>query len=230
MSVARFGSQGPDHDQPGFDPLAVAWAGVYMAHNGEGRAEPNTRYWLHTNCSIGDYVAALPVRPGLRIGLACQAAHWGLGNVARGPCWRLPWRRRLESSCSIRGAQIWILVHPNCAASPLCTGPITVLTGNGCTFRSRLRSIGKLCVQCFSEARLEGPEGNLALASSRHFASHPSTQLLEQFSQLKVPTLRTNHLADLFGETQLRANDLLVELHYSAAGMVAQVGLLAKFF
>jgi crotonobetainyl-CoA:carnitine CoA-transferase CaiB-like acyl-CoA transferase len=53
MSVTAFGNRGPEHDQPGFDPLLQARSGV-MAAQGGHRHHP-----VYLTCAICDYGAAM---------------------------------------------------------------------------------------------------------------------------------------------------------------------------
>ena len=53
MSVNAFGNRGPDHNQPGFDPLLQARSGV-MAAQGGHHGHP-----VYLTCAICDYGAAM---------------------------------------------------------------------------------------------------------------------------------------------------------------------------
>ncbi len=53
MSVNGFGNRGPEHNQPGFDPLLQARSGLMAAEGGHGHPP------LYLTCAICDYGAAM---------------------------------------------------------------------------------------------------------------------------------------------------------------------------
>ena len=89
LTVTAFGSTGPEHDQPGFDPLAQALSGVMAAHGGAGRddlreaaalsGQPEPIHPLYLTCAIGDYGAAILSALGCVLGLRARQIT-GLGQ------------------------------------------------------------------------------------------------------------------------------------------------------
>jgi crotonobetainyl-CoA:carnitine CoA-transferase CaiB-like acyl-CoA transferase len=67
MSVTAFGNRGPEHDQPGFDPLLQARSGV-MAAQGGHHGHP-----VYLTCAICDYGAAMLSAYGCVLALNARA-------------------------------------------------------------------------------------------------------------------------------------------------------------
>ena len=62
-TVTAFGSSGPDHDQPGFDPLLQSRSGLMRAQGGHGHPP------FYLTCGICDYAAALLTAYGVTAAL-----------------------------------------------------------------------------------------------------------------------------------------------------------------
>ena len=63
MTVTGYGSNGPDYDRPGLDPLAQALSGAFAAHSGEHRRPgrnngDSPRHPVYINAAICDYGGA----------------------------------------------------------------------------------------------------------------------------------------------------------------------------
>ena len=62
-TVTAFGSSGPDHDQPGFDPLLQSRSGLMRAQGGHGHPP------FYLTCGVCDYAAALLTAYGVTAAL-----------------------------------------------------------------------------------------------------------------------------------------------------------------
>lgn len=93
-----------------------------------------------------------------------------------------------------------------------------------------LRRVCKLAANMEYDAAAREPEDSrLADAIAVSFAGVDRAQALAALSAVGVPALSAHRTADLFGDPQVAANELLAELHHSQWGAVVQTGTLAKF-
>jgi crotonobetainyl-CoA:carnitine CoA-transferase CaiB-like acyl-CoA transferase len=229
MSVNGFGNRGPEHDQPGFDPLLQARSGVMAA---EGGHQPP----LYLTCAICDYGAAmlsafgcvLALRARERLGrgqlcetsllqaaMAFQAGEFifydGRPDMENGR----PESRGRSALCRAYQCRdrAWVFVH---AAEPAQW--------------EGLRRVCKLGADTgFAEAAREPEDGAIAQAIAAAFVDVDRAQALASLNAAGVPALNTHRTAELFGDPQVNANELLAELHHSQWGGVVQTGTLAKF-
>jgi crotonobetainyl-CoA:carnitine CoA-transferase CaiB-like acyl-CoA transferase len=230
MSVNGFGNRGPEHNQPGFDPLLQARSGLMAAEG--GRHQPP----LYLTCAICDYGAAmlsafgcvLALRARERLGrgqlcetsllqsaMAFQAGEFifydGRPDLEDGR----PESRGSSALCRAYECRdgAWLFVH---AAEPAQW--------------QGLRRVCKLAADTpFQEASREPEDGALAQAVAAAFAAVDRTAALEALNAAGVPVLGTHRTSDLFDDPQVRASELLAELHHSQWGTVVQTGTLAKF-
>ena len=230
MSVNGFGNRGPEHDQPGFDPLLQARSGLMAAEGGHHQPP------LYLTCAICDYGAAmlsafgcvLALRARERLGrgqlcetsllqsaMAFQAGEFifydGRPVMENGR----PESRGRSALCRAYqcGDRAWLFVH---AAEPAQW--------------EGLRRVCKLATDvAFAEAALEPEDGALAQAVAAAFAGVDRAQALAWLNAAGVPALSTHRTADLFDDPQVNANELLAVLHHSQWGGVVQTGTLAKF-
>ena len=230
MSVNGFGNRGPEHDQPGFDPLLQARSGLMAAEGGHHQPP------LYLTCAICDYGAAmlsafgcvLALRARERLGrgqlcetsllqsaMAFQAGEFifydGRPDMENGR----PESRGRSALCRAYqcGDRAWLFVH---AAEPAQW--------------EGLRRVCKLATDvAFAEAALEPEDGALAQAVAAAFAGVDRAQALAWLNAAGVPALSTHRTADLFDDPQVNANELLAVLHHSQWGGVVQTGTLAKF-
>jgi crotonobetainyl-CoA:carnitine CoA-transferase CaiB-like acyl-CoA transferase len=230
MSVNGFGNRGPEHNQPGFDPLLQARSGLMAAEGGRGRPP------LYLTCAICDYGAAmlsafgcvLALRARERLGrgqlcetsllqsaMAFQAGEFifydGRPDLENGR----PESRGRSALCRAYQCrdEAWLFVH---AAEP--------------TQWEGLRRACKLAADMpYAAAAREPEDSALAQAVATAFAAIDRAAALEALSAVGVPALATHRTADLFDDPQVKASELLAELHHSQWGVVVQTGTLAKF-
>ncbi|HLK87274.1 MAG TPA: CoA transferase [Candidatus Binataceae bacterium] len=230
MSVNGFGNRGPEHNQPGFDPLLQARSGLMAAEG--GRRDPP----LYLTCAICDYGAAmlsalgcvLALRARERIGrgqfcetslvqsaIAFQAGEFifydGRPDLDNGR----PESRGRSAFCRAYQCRDgrWLFVH---VAEP----------GDW----DALRRVCGLASNASWDAAARAPEdGPLARTIEAALAARDSDDALAALSAARVPALPAHRTSDLFSDTQVAANELLAELHHSQWGGVVQTGVLAKF-
>lgn len=230
MSVNGFGNRGPEHNQPGFDPLLQARSGLMAAEGGHHQPP------LYLTCAICDYGAAmlsafgcvLALRARERLGrselcetsllqsaMAFQAGEFiffdGRPDLENGR----PESRGRSALCRAYQCRdgAWLFVH---AAAPAQW--------------EAMRRVCKLAADTPYAAAAREPESSaLAQAIAAAFAGVDRAQALASLNAAGVPALSTHRTADLFGDPQVDANELLAELHHSQWGGVVQTGTLAKF-
>jgi crotonobetainyl-CoA:carnitine CoA-transferase CaiB-like acyl-CoA transferase len=229
MSVNGFGNRGPEHDQPGFDPLLQARSGLMAAEGGHHQPP------LYLTCAICDYGAAmlsalgcvLALRARERLGrgqlcetsllqsaMAFQAGEFifydGRPDLENGR----PESRGRSALCRAYQCRdgAWLFVH---AAEPVQWDAIR-------------RVCGLAADTPYAAAAREPEDSRLAQAIAAAFADVDRAQALASLNAAGVPALRTHRTADLFADPQVEANELLAELHHSQWGGVVQTGTLAK--
>ena len=230
MSVNGFGNRGPEHDQPGFDPLLQARSGV-MAAQGGHHGHP-----VYLTCAICDYGAAMLSAFGcvlalrareltgrgqfcetslLQAAMAFQAGEFAFypgrpdmedgGAENRG-------RSALSRAYSCRDGE-WLFISLDDEAQ--WKALLTILTG--------------LPNTNWDAAAAEPNEGALAAALAEQFAKLDRVYALAALKKSAIPATPVNHFRDLFDDPQVVANDLIAELSHSQWGRVKQTGTLAKF-
>jgi crotonobetainyl-CoA:carnitine CoA-transferase CaiB-like acyl-CoA transferase len=230
MSVTAFGNRGPEHNQPGFDPLLQARSGV-MAAQGGPHGHP-----VYLTCAICDYGAAMLSAYGCVLALNARA-RTGRGQMCEtsllqasmafqaGEFMFYDGRPDMENGhAEYRGAGAlrrayecrdgnWLFLAAKSAAE---WDALRALTGG----------TGRIA---FADAAREPAEGALAASLSEHFRGHDRGDALASLRAARVPAVPVNRFGDLFDEPQAIANDLLIDLQHSQWGKVSQTGILAKF-
>lgn len=230
MSVNGFGNRGPDHDQPGFDPLLQARSGV-MAAQGGHHDHP-----VYLTCAICDYGAAmlsafgciLALRARQRCGRgqlcettllqAAMAFQAGEFNFYAG-------RPDLENGAvEYRG-------HSALRRAYQCSDGtwLFVAVSSPVQWESLRALAGDLPAVPYAQAAGEPCEGALAAALGARFEQLSRSEALERLAQARVAAAPVNRHQDLFDDPQILANDLLAELDHSEWGRVQQTGMLVKF-
>ncbi len=232
MSVNAFGNTGPDHNQPGFDPLLQARSGV-MAAQGGPHNHP-----VYLTCAICDYGAAmlsafgciLALRARLKNGLgqfcsttllqasmAFQAGEFifydGRPDMENGA----PERRgssALSRAYQCRDSE-WLFLAVDAPAQWQDLGGI-------------FTSLPKLDYAAAAREPEHG-HGRLASVLAQEFQQLDREDALVRLAKAKIPSTPVNHFRDLFSDPQIAANDLLAELSHSQWGKVWQTGMLMKF-
>ncbi len=230
MSVNAFGNSGPDHNQPGFDPLLQARSGV-MAAQGGPHHHP-----VYLTCAICDYGAAMLSAFGcilalrarqksglgqfcsttlLQASMAFQAGEFIFYDGRPGMENGAPERR--GSSALSRAYQCrdgeWLYLALDSPAQWGALGqPFTSIAGLD-----------------YEGAIREPEDGKLASTLAEEFQKLDRADALARLASAKIPATPVNHFRDLFSDPQIAANELLAELSHSQWGKVWQTGMLMKF-
>ncbi|MGH7949290.1 MAG: CaiB/BaiF CoA transferase family protein [Candidatus Binataceae bacterium] len=230
LSVNAFGNRGPEHNQPGFDPLLQARSGV-MAAQGGPHGHP-----VYLTCAICDYGAAMLSALGcvlalnardrtgrgqfcetslLQASIAFQAGEYAFydgrpdmengGAESRG-------RSALSRAYQCRDGE-WLFIS---LATP---AEWTALRG----------LYASLPAIAFDEAAREPSEGKLAAALAEEFRRLDRAAALASLTASAIPATRVNHFHDLFDDPQVAAEELIAVFDHAQWGNVRQTGLLAKF-
>ncbi len=230
MSVNGFGNRGPEHNQPGFDPLLQARSGV-MAAQGGPHAHP-----VYLTCAICDYggamisalgcVTALRARQKtgrgqfcetslLQAAMALQAGEFifyaGRPDLENGD----PERRgstALSRAYSCKDGE-WLFIAIDKSAQWLA-------------LRGAMPAIPALD---WNTARAEAADSRFATALESAFALHPRTAIVEQLRIAGVPVVPVRHFKEMFDDPQIAANELIAEVTHPEFGKVRQTGMLTKF-
>jgi crotonobetainyl-CoA:carnitine CoA-transferase CaiB-like acyl-CoA transferase len=230
MSVNGFGNRGPDHNQPGFDPLLQARSGL-MAAEGGHESPP-----LYLTCAVCDYGAAMLSAFG------CVLALRARGRIGRG---QLCETSLLQSAMAFQAGEfVFYDGRPDMEGSHLeARGRSALCRAYQCRdgawaflhaaepahWEALRRGLGIGPETSFDAAAIAPDEGPLAAAIAERFATIDRSQALGMLSESGVPAISVHRYADLFDDEQIMANDLLVGLHHSHWGAVVQTGTLAKF-
>lgn len=230
MSVNGFGNRGPDHNQPGFDPLLQSWSGV-MAAQGGPHAHP-----VYLTCAICDYGAAMLSAMGCILGLRARQAT-GRGQFCE--------TSLLQASMAFQAGEfIFYSGRPDMEnGAPEYRGRsalsrayqcrdgewLFISAGNETQWAALRAMFPSLPRLDWNAAHRESNEGRLAAALSEEFARADRQQALGRLSSARVPATYVHHFKDLFDDPQIAANELLAELSHSEWGKVWQTGMLMKF-
>jgi CoA:oxalate CoA-transferase len=231
-TVTAFGSSGPDHDQPGFDPLLQARAGVMRAQGGHGHPP------FYLTCGVCDYAAALLTAYGVAAALYVrkrtgkgQRVETSLLNAAMavqsGSFIFYDGRPDLENG----GPDLW-------GAGALYR---IYLTANNSLFlaavedahwRALCEALGRADLSRryrFSEARQEGVGGTLGQALTAAFAAKTTEEWVSLLDAAGVPCAPVLPLPPLFSDEHVAANELIATHTHPQWGEVRQTGVLSKF-
>jgi len=230
MSVNAFGNRGPEHNQPGFDPLLQARSGV-MAAQGGHHGHP-----VYLTCAICDYGAAMLSAFGcvlalrareltgrgqfcetslLQSAMAFQAGEFafypGRPDMENGdPEYR--GRSALSRAYQCRDGE-WLFI--SLSDETQWNALLTILPG--------------LPNANWDSAAAEPNEGALAAALAEQFAKLDREDALVALMKSDIPATPVNHTRELFDDPQVAANDLIAELSHSQWGRVQQTGMLTRF-
>jgi crotonobetainyl-CoA:carnitine CoA-transferase CaiB-like acyl-CoA transferase len=230
MSVNGFGNRGPEHNQPGFDPLLQARSGL-MAAEGGHRQPP-----LYLTCAICDYGAAMLSAFGCVLALRARERS-GRGQFCE--------TSLLQSAMAFQAGEfVFYDGRPDLensrpesrGRSALCRtyqcrdGVWLFVHVSGPQQWDALRRTCALDIDApFASASQEPEDGKIAAMLADAFSKLDRAAALEALGKAGIPAISTHRYQDLFDDEQVRANNLLAELHHSEWGTVVQTGLLAKF-
>jgi crotonobetainyl-CoA:carnitine CoA-transferase CaiB-like acyl-CoA transferase len=230
MSVNAFGNRGPEHNQPGFDPLLQARSGV-MAAQGGHHAHP-----VYLTCAICDYGAAMLSALGCVLALRARELT-GRGQFCE--------TSLLQSAMAFQAGEFAFYAgRPDMEnGSPENRGRSAVSRAYQCrddewvfislSNETQWNALLKILLWApstdWAAASVESSEGRLATALAVQFRSVDRAELLEGLAEAHVPATPVNHSRELFDDPQVVANDLIAELPHSQWGRVQQTGMLTKF-
>jgi crotonobetainyl-CoA:carnitine CoA-transferase CaiB-like acyl-CoA transferase len=230
MSVNAFGNRGPDHDQPGFDPLLQARSGV-MAAQGGHHAHP-----VYLTCAICDYGAAMLSALGCVLALRAREIT-GRGQFCE--------TSLLQSAMAFQAGEFAFYAgRPDMEnGSPENRGRSATSRAYQCRngewlfislteksqWNALLTILPGLPNSNWDAAAAAPNEGALATALEEQFAKLHRDDAFAALRKAAVPATRINHSRELFDDPQVIANNLTAELSHSQWGRVNQTGMLTKF-
>jgi crotonobetainyl-CoA:carnitine CoA-transferase CaiB-like acyl-CoA transferase len=230
MSVNGFGNRGPEHNQPGFDPLLQARSGV-MAAQGGPHAHP-----VYLTCAICDYGGAMISA------LGCVMALRARQKTGRGQFCETS---LMQAAMALQAGEfIFYSGRPNLEnGDPERRGSTALARAYSCQDGEWLFiSIDKpaqweaLCGALpgiptldWNAARAESVEGRLAAALESALASHHRADVIEHLRRAGVPVVPVRHFKEMFDDPQIAANELIAEVVHPEFGKVRQTGMLTKF-
>src|SRR5277367_2059897 len=230
MSVNAFGNRGPEHNQPGFDPLLQARSGV-MAAQGGHHGHP-----VYLTCAICDYGAAMLSAFGCVLALRARELT-GRGQFCE--------TSLLQSAMAFQAGEFAFY-----AGRPDAENGDTEYRGRSAIARAYRCRDGEWLFISLSDqsqwnallailpglpnsnwetAATESNEGALASALAEEFAKLYRNEALAALTNSAIPATRVNQIRELFDDPQVVENDLIAELPHSQWGRVMQTGLLTKF-
>ena len=230
MSVNAFGNRGPDHNQPGFDPLLQARSGV-MAAQGGHHGHP-----VYLTCAICDYGAAMLSAFGCVLALRARELT-GRGQLCE--------TSLLQSAMAFQAGEFAFYSgrpdmenggaeHRGRSAlsrTYVCRDGewLFISLSNEKQWNALLNTMPELSKSNWNAATAEPTEGVLATVLAENFAKLDRDDALTALKKAGIPATRVNHFRELFDDPQVVANDLIAELSHSQWGRVKQTGMLAKF-
>ena len=231
-TVTAFGSSGPDHDQPGFDPLLQSRSGLMRAQGGHNHPP------FYLTCGVCDYAAALLTAYGVTAALYArqrtgkgQHVETALLNasmaVQSGSFIFYDGRPDLENGApDLWGSNALYRIYPT-KDNSLFLAAITPQQWHalsevmGAAIHSRGYS--------FADAPQEPVEGALAQALTAAFATQTTADWVSLLDRAGIPCAPILPLPPLFSDEHVAANDLIATHTHPQWGEVRQTGILSKF-
>ncbi len=230
MSLNAFGNRGPEHNQPGFDPLLQARSGV-MAAQGGHHGHP-----VYLTCAVCDYGAAMLSAFGCVLALRARELT-GRGQFCE--------TSLLQAAMAFQAGEfVFYPGRPDMEnGGPENRGRAALSRAYGCRdgewlfisltdetqWKALLTIASGLPNTNWDAAAAEPNEGALAAALAEQFAKLDRDDALAVLKKSAIPATRVNHFRELFDDPQVVANDLIAEVSHSQWGRVKQTGMLAKF-
>jgi crotonobetainyl-CoA:carnitine CoA-transferase CaiB-like acyl-CoA transferase len=230
MSVNAFGNRGPDHNQPGFDPLLQARSGVMAAQGG------HLGHPVYLTCAICDYGAAMLSAFGCVLALRARELT-GRGQFCEtsllqsamafqaGEFAFYPGRPDMENGAAENRGRSAVSRAYQCRDGEW----LFISLSTESQWNELLTVLPELPNANWDTAATEPNEGSLAAALAAQFARLNRDDALAALKKSAVPVVRINHSRELFDDPQVVANDLTAELLHSQWGRVQQTGMLTKF-
>lgn len=230
MSVNGFGNRGPEHNQPGFDPLLQARSGVMTAQGGP-HSHP-----VYLTCAICDYggamisalgcVMALRARQQTGRGQFCETSLLQAAMALQaGEFIFYPGRPDLENGNPERRGST-ALSRAYCCQNGEW---LFISIDKAAQWEALRRALPVVPALDWNAARAEAADGRVAAALESAFASHPRAAIVEQLRRAGVPVVPVRHFNEMFDDPQIAANELIAEVTHPEFGKVRQTGMLTKF-
>jgi crotonobetainyl-CoA:carnitine CoA-transferase CaiB-like acyl-CoA transferase len=230
VSVSAFGSAGPQHNQPGFDPLLQARSGAQAAQGGH-HGHP-----VYLTTALCDYGAAMLSALGCVLALRARQLT-GRGQLCE--------TSLLQSAMSFQAGEFSFYdgrpdmengdaeYRGPSALSRCYRGrdgrSLAISIGAARAWELMQRLYPALAAIAYTEAALESANGALAAALERFFAGLDRDEALRRLASAGVPATPVNRIRELFADPQIAGNELLAEVVHPQWGAVTQTGRLAKF-
>jgi crotonobetainyl-CoA:carnitine CoA-transferase CaiB-like acyl-CoA transferase len=230
MSVNGFGNRGPEHNQPGFDPLLQARSGV-MAAQGGPHGHP-----VYLTCAICDYGAAMLSAMGCVMALRAREIT-GRGQFCETSLLQAAMALQAGEFIFYRGRPDMENGHAEhrgnsaLARAYRCRDGewIFISLETAPHWDAMRTAIPTLPAFEWSAARMESNDGRLASALEDEFGRRSRGEAITALHAARVPALAVHHLKDLFDDPQVRDNELIAELAHPDWGKVWQTGSLIQF-
>jgi len=231
MSVNAFGNRGPEHNQPGFDPILQARSGV-MAAQGGHHGHP-----VYLTCAVCDYGAAMLSAFGCVLALRAREMT-GRGQFCEtsllqsamafqaGEFAFYPGRPDMENGAAENRGRSALSRAYQCRDGEW----LFISLSDESQLKALLTILPGLPNTNWDTAATEPNEGGLAESLAEQFAKLDREDALAALYRSGVPATRVNHTRELFDDPQVVANDLIAELPHSDWGRVRQTGMLTKLF
>lgn len=230
-TVTAFGSSGPDHDQPGFDPLLQSRSGLMRAQGGHGHPP------FYLTCGVCDYAAALLTAYGVTAALYArqrtgkgQHVETALLNasiaVQSGDFIFYDGRPDLENGApDLWGSNALYRIYPTKDNSLF----LAIL--EPAHWQAFTEVVGQTSVRgySFADARQEPVEGRLAQTLMSLFATRPTEEWITLLDRAGVPCAPILPLPPLFSDEHVAANNLIATHTHPQWNEVRQTGILPKF-
>jgi len=231
-TVTAFGSSGPDHDQPGFDPLLQSRSGIMRAQGGHGHPP------FYLTCGVCDYAAALLTAYGVSAALYArqqtgqgQHVETSLLNasmaVQSGNFIFYDGRPDMENGQpDLWGTGALYRIYPTANTSFFLA---VVEPSHWQTLCEALGRADLYQRRSFAEARREAAAGKLGQILAETFAVKTTEEWLSRLDAAGVPCAPVLPLPPLFSDEHVAANELIATHAHPQWGEVRQTGILSKF-
>ncbi len=231
-TVTAFGSSGPDHDQPGFDPLLQSRSGLMRAQGGHGHPP------FYLTCGVCDYAAALLTAYGVSAALYARK-RTGVGQrvetallnasmaVQSGNFIFYEGRPDMENGApDLWGTSAAYRIYPTADSSLF----LAIVEPAHWSRLAEVLNISDLTHRYnFAQAQHEPVEGPLGQALAAVFTKKTTADWLAQLDAASIPAAPILSLPPLFSDEHIAANDLIATHTHPQWGEVRQTGILTKF-
>ncbi len=231
-TVTAFGSGGPDHDYPGFDPLRQSRSGIMRAQGGHDHPP------FYLTCGICDYAAALLTAYGVAAALYArqrtgkgQRVETSLLNssmaVQSGNFIFHEGRPDMENGApDLWGTSAIYRIYPTADSSLF----LAVVEPEHWSHLCELLGVADLPSRYdFSRAHHTPVDSPLSQALASQFANQTTATWLARLDAASVPAAPILPLPELFSDVHVAANNLLATHTHPHWNEVRQTGILTKF-